>query len=157
MNRGAYMVDVHLASPPPLVDVMLELEASSSNRITLDGSSLDRWGRPSVALQANWTPRDIATREQALRTQARLTEPLGRTPTPPALRWFHPAGTCAMGHSPDTGVVDANLSVFGVHNLSVAGAAVFPTAGTTNPTLTIVALSLRLGDYLAARLGRTTV
>ena len=153
VNRGAYMADVHLASAPPLVDLMLELEASADNRVTLNRSTLDRWGRPSIALQADWTPRDLATRENALRVQTRLTQSLGLTPTAPALRWFHPAGSCAMGSGPDTGVVDANLSVFGVNNLSVAGASVFPTAGATNPTLTIVALSLRLGDYLAARLG----
>lgn len=156
INRGAYMADVQLASGPPLVDLTLELEASADNRITLDRSTLDGWGRPSIMLRADWTTRDLATREDATRVQALLTHPLGLAPTPPALRWFHPAGTCAMGYSPDTGVVDANLNVFGVNNLSVAGASVFPTAGATNPTLTIVALSLRLGDYLAARLTRTS-
>ena len=156
MNRGAYMADVHLASAPPLVDMMLELEASADNRLTIDRSTRDAWGRPSIALEANWTPRDLATRDAALRTQDQLTEPLGRTSTPPALRWFHPAGTCAMGRSPESGVVDANLRVYGVNNLYVAGAAVFPTAGTTNPTLTIVALALRLGDHLAAEHRRAT-
>jgi choline dehydrogenase-like flavoprotein len=36
----------------------------------------------------------------------------------------------------------------------VAGSSVFPTGGYANPTLTVVALALRLADHLAARLGR---
>jgi choline dehydrogenase-like flavoprotein len=51
-----------------------------------------------------------------------------------------------------SGVVDADCRVHGVANLSIAGASVFPTAGAVNPTLTLVALSLRLSDHLKRRL-----
>ena len=53
-----------------------------------------------------------------------------------------------MGASPATGVVDRNGKVFGVNNLSIAGSAVFPTSSQANPTLTIVAMALRLADHL---------
>ena len=49
-----------------------------------------------------------------------------------------------------TGVVDANCQVHGVPNLFIAGGGVFATAGAANPTLTIVALSLRLAAFLKA-------
>jgi choline dehydrogenase-like flavoprotein len=45
-------------------------------------------------------------------------------------------------------VVDADCRVHGVHNLYVAGSSVFPTSGAANPTLTVVALALRLADHL---------
>jgi len=51
--------------------------------------------------------------------------------------------------------LDAELGrcrVFGVDNLYVAGSSVFPTAGWANPTLTLLALALRLGDHVAAGL-----
>jgi choline dehydrogenase-like flavoprotein len=38
--------------------------------------------------------------------------------------------------------------VFDVENLYIAGSSVFPTSGLANPTLTLVALSVRLGDHL---------
>lgn len=57
---------------------------------------------------------------------------------------FHPAGTCAMGR-----VVDADLKIFGVTNGYVIGSSVFPRLGRSNPTLTIMALSLRLGELIA--------
>ncbi|MFO1060988.1 MAG: GMC family oxidoreductase [Dongiaceae bacterium] len=61
----------------------------------------------------------------------------------------HHIGTARMSDSPATGVVDRSCRVHGLGNLFVAGSAVFPTSGQANPTLTIVALALRLADHLA--------
>lgn len=66
----------------------------------------------------------------------------------------HHSGTTRMSHDPSKGVVDADCQVFGVGNLSIAGSSVFPTIGSANPTLTIVALALRLADHLKDRLKR---
>jgi choline dehydrogenase-like flavoprotein len=63
----------------------------------------------------------------------------------------HHIGTTRMSADPRRGVVDANTRVHGVVNLYVAGSSVFPTAGSANPTLTIVALALRLADHLKRR------
>jgi choline dehydrogenase-like flavoprotein len=63
----------------------------------------------------------------------------------------HHMGTTRMGDSPRTGVVDRDCRVHGVRNLYVASSAVFPSAGHANPTLTIVALALRLADHLAGQ------
>jgi len=62
----------------------------------------------------------------------------------------HHMGTTRMSRSPTEGVVDSNCAVHGVENLHIAGSSVFPTAGHANPTLTIIALSLRLADHLQA-------
>ena len=61
----------------------------------------------------------------------------------------HIMGTTRMGTSRSTSVVDRDCRVHGYRNLFVAGSSVFPTGGYANPTLTIVALSLRLADTLA--------
>ncbi|HKW11399.1 MAG TPA: GMC family oxidoreductase [Gemmatimonadaceae bacterium] len=63
---------------------------------------------------------------------------------------FHHMGTTRMSDDPKQGVVDANCQVHGLANLHIGGAAVYPTAGAVNPTLTLVALSLRLADRLKA-------
>jgi choline dehydrogenase-like flavoprotein len=57
-----------------------------------------------------------------------------------------------MATSEQHGVVDANCAVFGVPNLFMAGGSVFSTAGHANPTLTIVALAVRLAGHLKAKL-----
>ena len=61
----------------------------------------------------------------------------------------HILGTTRMGQDPSTSVVDRDCRVHGYANLYVAGSSVFPTGGYANPTLTIVALAVRLGERLA--------
>jgi choline dehydrogenase-like flavoprotein len=48
------------------------------------------------------------------------------------------------------GVVDTDSRVFDTTNVYVAGASIFPTGGMANPTLTILALTLRLADHLTS-------
>lgn len=62
----------------------------------------------------------------------------------------HHMGTTRMSTSPREGVVDADAKVHGIENLYVAGSSIFPTVGCANPTLTLVATSLRLADHLEA-------
>ena len=62
----------------------------------------------------------------------------------------HHIGTTRMSSMAANGVVDVNCRVHGTDNLYIAGSSVFPTSGHANPTLTIVALALRLADYLRA-------
>jgi choline dehydrogenase-like flavoprotein len=60
-------------------------------------------------------------------------------------------GTARMSENPNAGVVDADGRVHYVNNLYVAGCATFPTSGQANPTLTIVAMALRLAEHLGRR------
>jgi len=61
--------------------------------------------------------------------------------------WHH-MGTTRMAENPREGVVDLNCRVFGINNLFLAGSSCFSTSGSANPTLTIIALTLRLSDHL---------
>ncbi len=71
---------------------------------------------------------------------------------PPVVRGgFHHMGTTRMHNNPTRGVVDRNCKVHGIDNLYVTGSSVFPTSGAANPTLTIIALTLRLADHLKSR------
>jgi choline dehydrogenase-like flavoprotein len=61
----------------------------------------------------------------------------------------HPAGTTRMGTSPFDSVVDPHLRAHRIPNLSVASASVFPSAGSANPTLTVMYLAMRAADAVA--------
>jgi choline dehydrogenase-like flavoprotein len=65
----------------------------------------------------------------------------------------HHVGTTRMSENPEHGVVDKNCRIHGVRNLFVAGSSVFPTSGIANPTLTLLALALRLADHLKRQMG----
>jgi choline dehydrogenase-like flavoprotein len=62
----------------------------------------------------------------------------------------HHMGTTRMHGDPRKGVVDEQCRVHGIGNLYVAGSSVFPTAGAGTPTITIIALAIRLADHLRA-------
>lgn len=64
----------------------------------------------------------------------------------------HHMGTTRMSEDPKTGVVDANGQVHGIPNLFVAGSSVFPTGSYANPTLTLIATSIRLADHINAKM-----
>jgi len=66
----------------------------------------------------------------------------------------HQIGLARMAANRSRGVVDAGLRSFDAANLYLAGSAVLPTSGQANPTLTAVALALRLGEALARSAGK---
>ena len=63
----------------------------------------------------------------------------------------HHIGTTRMADDPDRGVVNRNCRMHSIDNLYIAGSSAFPTTGWANPTLTIVALALRLAEHLKQR------
>lgn len=89
----------------------------------------------------------LELREADLDERLRASPPLGG----------HHMGTARMAATPSRGVVDGNCAVFGLPNLFIASSAVFPTSGHANPTLTIVALAVRLAAHLDATLQGATV
>lgn len=66
---------------------------------------------------------------------------------------YHHMGTTRMASAYADGVVDPDLKVHDVGNLYIGGSSVFPTAGYSGPTMMLVALAMRLGEHLSAKLG----
>ncbi len=62
----------------------------------------------------------------------------------------HQNGTCRMGYDPTTSVLDAHCKAHDLDNLYVVDASCFPSASAVNPSLTIIANALRVGDHLLA-------
>ena len=139
--------------------MQMELSPSRENRVTL-GSERDALGQPRARMTVRWTELSRRTAERAPLVLAAAFADAGigrvRTPPPGELRivgetggdTHHHMGATRMSLRPTQGVVDADCRVHGTANVFVAGSSVFPTGGFANPTLTIVALSLRLADHL---------
>ncbi|WP_161602506.1 GMC oxidoreductase [Tautonia marina] len=147
--------------PVPLASIPLNCTSEQlpnpESRIRL-GSDLDAFGLRKVVVDWQLTAEDkrgMATGHRLLGAELvrtgfgrlRSTVPEGDHEWPRDMRGDqHHMGTTRMHRDPRRGVVDAHCRVHGVANLFVAGSSVFPTGGTFNPTLTIVALALRLAD-----------
>jgi choline dehydrogenase-like flavoprotein len=63
---------------------------------------------------------------------------------------LHHSGTTRIGRDDREGVVDPHLCVYGARGLYVCGTSTFPSSGYINPTLTAMALAVRLADHLAS-------
>jgi len=131
----------------------LEQRPRQSNRVRLSERA-DRFGTPLPRLELAWSEEEQRELERlrALLERwfheaklGRLSTTLGR---PPDMNAHHHAGTTRMALDPQDGVVDPDGRVFGYDNLYVTGGSVFPRAGFANPTLTVVALALRLARHL---------
>ena len=136
----------------------MELAPDPDRRLTLTGDK-DALGLPRLKLQMAMADSDFDRYRQTLTELGRqlLAARIGmlrlnyshREQWLKAMDWGnHHLGTTRMSDDPKSGVVNAQCQVHGVDNLYVAGSSVFPTYGSSNPTMNLVALALRLGDKL---------
>jgi choline dehydrogenase-like flavoprotein len=137
-----------------------EQEPNPDSRVTLSDKK-DAFGLNQVDLDWRLTANDYRTVTEAAKALAtglgvkdlgllRIDiDRKGKDGWPEHLGWgWHQIGTTRMSDDPKLGVVDRDCRVHGVANLYIAGSSVFPTSGAGVPTLTIVALAVRLAEHL---------
>jgi choline dehydrogenase-like flavoprotein len=154
----------------PSTSVKLYLNAAQDtptrSRITLS-EELDPAGVPQAVVDWRITPHELQTLSDfALHLSKRLPSrgiqwlPGVFSPDTPVQGLLlsriqdarHAMGGACMGTDPRSSVVDPNLTVHGIDNLSIAGAATFPTGSPPLPALPLMALALRLAEHVTARL-----
>ncbi len=145
------------------LDFHAEQQPNHYSRVSL-GADVDALGMPRLHIDWRYTAGDVDTAQRSL---ALLREDfqqsgVGTFDYDPSTVEFemtrygayggHHIGTARMGSDSISSVVDADCRVHGISNLYVNGSATFPTSGQANPTLTVVALSLRMADHLKEKL-----
>ncbi|MCY2960113.1 MAG: GMC family oxidoreductase [Planctomycetota bacterium] len=141
----------------------LEMQPSSTNRVELSGA-LDTNGVPIPRVRHacnDLDRRSLVELWKVLRVEL-AANGLGELegdlehadPWPIDQDASHHMGATRMGTDARASVVDASLRLHGARNVWIAGASVFPTSGCANPTMTIVALSIRLAGHLRTELSR---
>lgn len=156
--REARLSDAQLRQPDLLtVEVMAEQHPNPRSRVTLQ-DDVDRFGAPRASLDWRLTSDELEAFSRSLSRfsssleEAGLGHVHGILPDDGLPAGMHGAshhmGTTRMHRDPQHGVVDGDCRVHGVSNVYVAGSSVFATGGAGNPTLTLLALTLRLADHL---------
>jgi choline dehydrogenase-like flavoprotein len=136
----------------------MEMEPDPDRRFTLTDER-DALEMPRVKLHFTFPDSDFARYRETLKELGRqlLATRTGMIRIDKETResWFtsmdygdHLLGTTRMSADPHSGVVDANQQVHGIPNLYVAGSSVFTTYGASNPTMNLVAFTLRLANHL---------
>ena len=151
--------------------IRAEQAPNPDSRVRL-GTERDATGMPRVALDWRLSDIDVDSVAGLVAALERESRRLGLGEVEPAKwladpdkRWvsdelvsahpiggFHHMGTTRMAGDPRRGVTDGWGRVHGLPNLHIAGSSLFPTGGWANPTLTILALSLRTADRIAREL-----
>jgi choline dehydrogenase-like flavoprotein len=178
----AHLISEQAPNPDSRITLSRERDKLGLNRVQLDwclspidkytiqrsqeiiGEELTRTGLGQLHIELNND--DAAWRSLLVRSQQVLEEALARSSSRQlevvlhdasygqSLRGsYHHIGTTRMSTNPKQGVVNEHCQVHGISNLYVAGSSVFSTSGLSNPTLTIVALAIRLADRIKERMG----
>ena len=156
-TRGDVLsLDALRESIPRMVTLSGMAELEGKGVVELDHDNLDAFGSPVARVTMTLTDRDRRTPARMAEATAQIGEAMGAVHmseiTPPDFGLgYHPSGATAMADSPDDGVCDRDLKVFGTDNLYVVSNSVFPHMGANPPTLTIIALALRLAATLEGR------
>ncbi len=150
--------------------------AYNHNFFDLDTTWTDKWGDPLLRTTVDWTEHEQKTRAFAQKVSRRLGEEMarvagarfvaggGRGAVPgrsfgraagryqtASYATTHLHGGAIMGDNPADSVVNTYLQHWQLSNLFVVGASAFPQAGATNPTMTVLATTLRAADALVSR------
>ncbi|MFZ0269980.1 GMC oxidoreductase [Caulobacter sp.] len=146
-NGGNYYYE---ATPTPDSRIVLAQDPQRRDKV---------FGQPQTHITWTLDPRDQTTYEKTTALfQAsvaglggQVTFPDWATITRQVVVNGHHIGTARMSALPEDGVVDADLKVHTLDNLYVAGASAFASAGVSNPTFTIITLSIRLAEHLIGK------
>lgn len=148
---------------PVVLQLDVEQESVPDNALVLGGDR-DVYGRRRAVIRWGVSERDrdrirscaasflAKWRRAGDRLPAVVSRPLESGQSKPHDA-YHPVGLTRMGSESDA-VVDLRLKVRGTHNLSLVSTGVFPTAGSANPTLSMLCLADRLADDLIERCAR---
>ena len=140
------------------------VQSRYENRVFLDPTKRDAYGLPEIKVHFSYSPTDWAVIEQSAVFLRKIASIIGLKLDlteegsdiclllPGADN--HESGTCRMGIDPNTSVTNPMGSVHGVPGLFVSDNSVLPSMGAANPTLTTVALAIRMADYIASECTR---
>jgi choline dehydrogenase-like flavoprotein len=126
-----------------------EMTPRPENRVALDTNRKDRWGVPTLRIACAASDAELARadrqadaiREIADAAKVKLTD-INVRPSPPGMA-IHECGTARMGTAPENSVLDPNNECWDARGLYVTDGSAFPSQGTQNPTLTLMALTAR--------------
>lgn len=125
------------------------------NYVALDSEKKDAWGIPALHVVSSYAENEHAMAKAMRNDVMEILDAMKlENPQPPGGisvfgKNIHECGTARMGNDPKKSVVNSFGQLHDAKNVFVTDGAVFVTQGCYEPTLTIMAISARAGDYIA--------
>lgn len=133
------------------------------HRVTIDKDVVDAWDIPVLHVDTKYTDNEFNMSRDAVDTGVAMAEAAGfevlsknYEPNPPGYS-IHELGTCRMGDDPKTSVLNKWNQSHDIKNLFVVDGSSFVGSGWQNPTMTILALSMRAAEYMAEQMRQRNI
>lgn len=143
--------------------MMGEVLGRYENHVRINKAKKDAWGIPVLHVETKYTENEFNMAKDAVAVGSAVAEAAGFevlsqnvVPNPPGYS-IHEVGTCRMGDDPKRSVLNKWCQSHDHNNLFVVDGAGFTSAGWQNPTMTILALSMRASEYLANEMKKGTI
>jgi choline dehydrogenase-like flavoprotein len=142
-----------LSQGVPLLTGLLAIaedQPQYSNQITIDQNQKDMYGLPQAVVSHRYSERDLTALNILAREAKKILSQSGAlTHYVHHIRTFsHAVGTVRMGADPSRSALDENCRFRGIDNLFVVDGSFMPTSAALNPSLTIAANALRVGEQI---------
>jgi choline dehydrogenase-like flavoprotein len=138
--------------------IMGEALPRYENHVRIDPKVTDAWGIPVLNFHCRYSDNEFNMARDAVATISEVCHEAGfevlnsnEKMFPPGYS-IHELGTCRMGNNPKTSVLNKWNQSHDIKNLFVVDGSSFVTGGSQNPTMTILALSMRASDYIAEQM-----
>jgi choline dehydrogenase-like flavoprotein len=140
----------------PIIDhttgllAMAEDQPQADNRVWVEWGARDTFGLPRLSIEHHYSRRDRAARAALTRPAKRVLRHAGAqfSYVHEVKTFSHALGTVRFGLDPCTSALDEWCCFRGAENLHVVDASFMPTAAGVNPSLTIAANALRVGEHV---------
>ncbi len=147
VRKGRYGISINLWG---------ECLARKENHVTIDKDKVDAWGIPVLKVNADWGDNEKKMWRDGVAQAAEMLEAAGakNINTTPDGRWsvpgfcIHEVGTARMGLDSKTSVLNKYNQVWDTENVFVTDGACYVSIGCQNPTLTMMAITVRACDYV---------
>ncbi|HEY1768393.1 MAG TPA: GMC family oxidoreductase [Terracidiphilus sp.] len=143
--------------------LMGEVLSRYENHVRIDKDKVDAWDIPVLRIETKYTDNEFNMAQDAVDVGCELAEAAGfevlsknPAPNPPGYS-IHEIGTCRMGNDPKQSVLNPWCQSHDHKNLFVVDGAAFTSGGWQNPTMTILALSMRASEYLAGEMSKQNI
>ncbi len=133
------------------------------NFVRIDKDVKDEWGIPALHIRHKYTDNEREMVKDAMHVSEELCHGAGfkilarHDQMVPPGESIHELGTCRMGSDPKTSVLNKYNQSHDVRNLFVVDGSSFVSGGCQNPTLTILALSMRSAEYMAEEMRKKSI
>ena len=135
--------------------ILAEDQPQYQNFVTIDRRKMDRFGLPQLLITHRHSNRDYAARDVLIEKARRILRHAGARffYVYPMRSFSHAVGTVRMGENPESSALDEYCQFRGIENLFVVDGSFMPTSAGLNPSLTIAANALRVGEFLKTMKG----